>query len=141
MDVVILVTSSLTSIPSHNPTNKDSFRSSAYLYLDICHSLTTSRLAYWTIPLLFVDRFGCSLRVCHLEFDKDGWRSENVRYRWQDGFKFKEIFKRELSFCGPCCGRCNLIIKCSNIFVFTHNKLIMVKYWRILMVRLLICIG
>ena len=44
------------------------------------HSLTGC-LAILTISLLFVDRFGLTLRVCHLEFNwkaiSDGCRSEN----------------------------------------------------------------
>ncbi len=49
------------------------------------YSLTTSCLALSTISSLFVDRFGRSLRFCHVEIDKeensDDKRSENGRYR------------------------------------------------------------
>ena len=51
------------------------------------HSLT-GRLA---IPL-FMDRFGRSLRVCQLEFDKeaisDGYMSKNARYWWVGVWRF-----------------------------------------------------
>ena len=40
------------------------------LYLDVTDSLT-SRLAISTISPLFVDRFGRSLRVFHLKFDRE----------------------------------------------------------------------
>ncbi len=45
-----------------------------------------------TIYPLFVDRFGRSLRVCHIEFDKeaisDGCRSENA---WYSSLHYRDI--------------------------------------------------
>ncbi len=52
---------------------------------------------------LKVDRFGCSVRFCYLEFDKeaisDGCRSENAVIG--GGLCILSDF-RALSFCGPC---------------------------------------
>ena len=52
------------------------------LYLGF-HTQTTERLAVSVLPSLFVDRFGSSLRFCHIEFDKevisDGSGSENAQ--------------------------------------------------------------
>ncbi len=51
------------------------FRSSASLKLERCHSLThsltMSRLALSALSPLVVNRFGRSLRLCYLEFDKE----------------------------------------------------------------------
>ncbi len=48
--------------------------------------LTHGRLVFSVIYPLFLDIFGRSLRVCHLELYKeassDGCRIENTRYRW-----------------------------------------------------------
>ncbi len=52
-------------------------RSSASLQLDSCprliFSLTHKRLAFSSISPLIVDRFGSSLRFCHLELDKEAF--------------------------------------------------------------------
>ncbi len=53
-------------------SNRSVFRSSVSLYLDRFHSLKTSltvRLAFSAISSLFVDPFGRSLWLCHLEFN------------------------------------------------------------------------
>ncbi len=49
-------------------------------------SLTHGKFSFSAIFSLFVDRFGRSLRFCHLEFDKEAnsnvYKSESARYRW-----------------------------------------------------------
>ena len=71
-------------------------------YINITDSLTHGTFDFSAIFPLFVDRFGRSLRVFHLEFDKeaisDNCRSKNARYRW--GIQILSDFS-ELSFCGP----------------------------------------
>ena len=56
--------------------------------------------------------FGCILRFCHLQFDKEaiskGCRIKNAHYGW--GFRILSNH-RELSFCGP--------YSCSKILLFT----------------------
>ncbi len=37
----------------------------------VCHSQTMERLGLWTMFSLFLDRFGRSLRFCHLEYYKE----------------------------------------------------------------------
>ncbi len=53
------------------------------LYLG-SHTQTTERLSVSALPSLFVDRFGRSLRFCHLELDKeaisDGSRSRKYLF-------------------------------------------------------------
>ena len=58
--------------------------------MSLLHSLTTSRLAFSSIYSVFDDRFGRSLQVRHLEFDK-----KTVFFLILSDF-------RELSSCGPC---------------------------------------
>ncbi len=50
------------------PNIKYIFRSS--IFGAITHSLIDIVIALLSIYLLFVDRFGRSLRICHLQFDK-----------------------------------------------------------------------
>ncbi len=39
--------------------------------IDVTDSLTQRSLTFSAIIPLFVDRFGRSVRICHLEFDKE----------------------------------------------------------------------
>ncbi len=56
-------------------------------YIDVrdLPTLTHGRLAFLTLFLVFLNRFGRSVRFCNLEIDKevisDGYRSENAWYR------------------------------------------------------------
>ena len=67
------------------------------------HSLT-GRLSISSITPLFVARFKRSLRLCHLEFDKEASSNGCRRTGIGGGFWILSDF-RELSFCGPC-GTC-----------------------------------
>ena len=58
------------------------FRSSASLLIERCHRLT--HVTFRFFPLI-VDRFGRSLRFCHLEFDKEAISDAGVKMPGIDG--------------------------------------------------------
>ena len=57
------------------------------IFLENHNSLTTSHLAFSIMSPLFVDRFGRSLRFCHLKIDtvaiSDGCWSKMAMHRWE----------------------------------------------------------
>ncbi len=63
----------------------------SYRYIDVTDSLT-ERLSFLTISLLFMMRFGSSLRFCHLEFYKKaisyGFMADSRVFLGGGGLKF-----------------------------------------------------
>ncbi len=60
-------------------------------------TLSLTHVKFWFFDNMFVDQFGRSLQIFHLEFDKeaisDGYRSENARCQCKGGFEFQVLLE------------------------------------------------